>query len=137
MSSSHSDGAFRGLPGAMRAAEDPHYAACHGALLGSCLCDQRPAVSFRGCNAHARGERTDDGRRRRGMSFASSLQERRLMPRTVKSSGRQTPRGSLVRGWVVLTALLLALVAMLATGPLLPNPPSIRGNARSRAGSST
>src|SRR5215470_283610 len=122
MSASHSDGAFRGLPGAMRAAEDParrlhavtdhaapavltrgrqrvdrafeaivrtgdaveadlhrlrvlastHYAACHGALLGSCLFDQRPAVSSRGCNAHARGERADDGPRCRGMSFASS-----------------------------------------------------------------
>jgi len=44
------------------------------------------------------------------------------MPRTVGWSGRQTPRGRLVRGWGVLTALLVALVATLAAGPASAQP---------------
>src|SRR5262244_3554026 len=44
------------------------------------------------------------------------------MPRTVRWSGRQTPRGRLVRGWGVLTALLVALVATLAAGPAFAQP---------------
>lgn len=38
------------------------------------------------------------------------------MPRTVRSSVRRTPRGSPVRGWGALTALLLAVGAALAAG---------------------
>ena len=49
------------------------------------------------------------------------------MPRSVRSSGRHTPHGSLVRGWGAVTALLLALGTTLAVGPASAQPAADQG----------